>query len=502
MARWSIIQLIENYCSNILASGNTPEYDAGPDPVILCPVYDSSESRFDDASMYPTTTIISNLVRKFMEDLDVCYSVQASLLTEILRCECNNNMLAVSFHTDLSLKQKLLSVSTCKRNWLDLSHITSLMTQCDQDDPILLCALMYLKRSYIYFIMNQPTKCAQESNTLLKVLALLPNDVKATANLLKARSLYKAGNTAKKTAMLETNESVTWKMQLEYLRLYRTAALSFAHALELMNESEFNSEMHECNVEMIICLQEVLASQRSDCQLKTCCLCWKNGNLQNSHVLPKFILQMLGDDGNVLVGNNLKGSKQVHYPMLCHTCEQRFCNWGEAHFKRIFLDKVRSKPGQKLEISHGHWLYYFFSSLIWRVYLHFKYKVSFCEVLTYLPFFAMRRYLLSGDIEHLTTDCFLYLFVDKDVFDEEHCKMSTHKSYARRGGGYTFLFDQSLYICYFFNFYLVFPIGVIQNAFLLQGSVQRLKFGEGVFVIEEDAKRDMPVFLERFCVQW
>ena len=498
LAQWSIIQLIENYCNNILASGNTPEYDEGPDPVLLCPVYDSSELRFDDAAMYPTTTIISNLVKKFMEDLDVCHSVQASLLTDILHRDGYNTLPAFSFHTDLSLKQKLLSVGTYKGNWLDLSHVTSLMTQCEPEDPILLCALMYLKRSYIYFIMNQPTNCAQDSNTLLKVPALLPNDVKATANLLKARSLYKAGNTAKRAAMLETNETVSWKLQLEYLRLYRTAALSFAYALELMNESEFNSEMHECNVEMIICLQEVLAAQRSDCQLKTCCLCWKNGNLQNSHVFPRFILQMLGDDGNILVGNKLKGSKQVHYPMLCHSCEQRFCNWGEAHFKKMFLEKVRRKPSEKLEISHGHWLYYFFSSLIWRVYLHFKYKVSFCEVLPYLPFFAMRKYLLTGDIKHLTTHCFLYLFVDKDVFDEEHCKMSTYKAYARRGGGCTFLFDQSLYICYFFNFYLVFPIGAIRNTFLLQGSVKRLSFGEGVFVIEEDVKRSMPVFLERF----
>ena len=497
LARWAVIQLLENYCHNILVSRNTPEYDKGPDPVLLCPVYDTNELRFDDNAMYSTTTMLSNLIRKFMEDLDVCHSVQASLLASFLRA--NDCSVLVTFHTDLSLKQNFLTVNACKRNWLNLKHVESLMIQCEQqEDPVLLYALMHLKRSYIYFVLNQPANCAQDSSTLLKLPVVLANDVKVTANLLKARSLYKAGHVAKKAAMLEDKESLTWKRQLEYLRFYRSAALSFAYALELMNESEFSSEMHECNIEMIICLQEVLAAQRSDCQLKTCCLCWKNCNLQNSHILPKFILQMLGDDGNILVGNELKGSKQVHYPMLCHDCEQQFCNLGETHFKKLFLDKVRSKPNKRLEISHGDWFYYFIASLIWRVYLHFKYKVNFSEVLRHLPFFAMRKFLLTGDIKHLTTDCFIYLFVDKDVFDEDLCKMSTYKSFARRGGGCTFIFDESLYICYFSNFYFVFPIGDIQNAFLLQGSVKRVKFGEGIFVVEKDLQRSMPVFLERF----
>ena len=497
LAKWSIFDLIENYCNNILASGNTPEYNEGPDPVLLCPVYDSNEMRFDDSAMYPTTTLLSNLIKKFMEDLDVCHSVQASLLTNLVNPDCCS--VPVSFHTVLSVKQKILNVGSYKGSWLNLSHVDSLMRHCEPlEDPIIVYVLMLLKRSYIYFILNQPTHCVQDSSALLKVPAVLPNDVKATANLLKARSLFRAGNIAKKAAMLEANEVDTWKMQLEYLRLYKSAALSFAYTLKLMNESEFNSEMHECNIEMVICLQEVLAAQRSDCQLRTCCLCWKNSSLQNSHIFPRSILQMLGDDGNILVGNKLKGAKQVHYPMLCHDCEQRFCNWGETHFMKLFLEKVRNKPSEKLEISHGHWLYYFFASLIWRVYFHFKYKVSFSEVLNYIPYFAMRKFLLTGDIRHLTTDCFLYLFIDKGVFNEEHCKNSTYKSFARRGGGCTFLFDDSLYICYFFNFYLVFPIGAIKNTFLLQGSLKRVKFGEDVFVIEEDSRRSMPIFLERF----
>lgn len=347
--------------------------------------------------------------------------------------------------------------------------------------------------------MNQPSQCAEDSGAVLKLPVELPNVVKATANLLKAKSLYRVGTIAKEAALLETKESDIWKAQLQYLRLYRNAALSFAYALELINESEFNSEMHECNVEMVTSLHEVLTAQRSDCQLKTCCLCWKNSHLSDSHIFPKFILELLREEVGILVGNKLKGPRQVHYPMLCNECEQRFCNWGETHFKTLFLEKVRKQPSEKLEISHGHWLYYFFASLIWRVYFQFKYKAArFSEVLKNLPLFAMRKFLLTGDIQHLTTDCFLYLFVDKDVFDEVLCKTSHYKSLARKGGGCSFHPDESLFICYFLNFFLVFPIGTTQNAFLIQGSLKRLKFGKGIFVIEVDSQRNMPVFLERY----
>ena len=118
--------------------------------------------------------------------------------------------------------------------------------------------------------------CTEDASTVLKVPVELPIAAVVQANLLKAKSLYKAGTLAKKAYQLNTEKSHTWKLQLQYVRQYRTAAVSFAYALELMNENEFNSEMHQCNVELAVCLHEVLAAQRSDCQLKTCCLCWKN----------------------------------------------------------------------------------------------------------------------------------------------------------------------------------------------------------------------------------
>lgn len=497
LARWSIIGLFEIYCHNIIASGKNPKFDECPDPVLYCPIHDSNEMRFDDGSVYPVTTALSNAIRKFMQDLDLSHQLQ---FTSILSYP-DGYLLPVCFHTDLFLKQKMLSVASYNGNWLDSNYIASISKQhhgwCG--DLVLLYATACLKRAHCYFIMNQYSQCTEESNTVLKVPVELPNSIRARANLLRARSLYRAGEMAKEASLLKIKKSDCWRAQLQYLQLFRTAAQSFAYALELMNESEFNSEMHDCNIEMVLCLHEVFTAHRSDCQLKTCCLCWKNSHLCGSHIFPRFILEVLSSEAGILVGSELKGPKQVHYQMLCDECEQRFCNWGETYFKNLFFERVREQPSAKLEIPHSYWLYYFFSSLIWRLYFQFKYKASsFSEMLKNLPIFAMRKFLLSGDIQHLTTDCFLYLFIDKDVFDEVLCNLSHYKSYARRGGGCSFDPDESVFICYFLNYYLAFPIGTIQNSFLMQGSLKRLKFGEGVFEIDVDSQRNMPVFLERF----
>jgi hypothetical protein len=503
LARWSMIGILENYCHNIIACGNTPRFDDGPDPVLFCPVHDSGERRFDDGAVYPTTTTLSNLVKKFVLDLDICYQLQVLLLPSILGHPAD--VLPVGFHTDLSVKQKLFSVASYNGDWLNSSFVDSILKehQCLHEDLAILYATACLKRAHCHFVTNQYSQCAEEAGAILKVQAELPSSIRARASLLKARSLFRVGVAAKKAALLETKESDIWRAQLQYLQSYRTAAQSFAYTLQLMNESEFNSEMHECNVEMVLCLHEVFTAYRSDCQLKTCCLCWKNTHICGSHIFPRFILEMLSSEAGILVGSELKGPKQVRFPMLCNECEQRFCNWGENSFKSLFVDKVLEQPGRKLEISHGYWFYYFFASLIWRLYFQFQYKAAnFSEMLKVLPMFAMRKFLLSGNIQHLTADCFLYLYIDKDEFDDEVlCSMSRYKSYARRGGGCSFDPDESVFICSFLNYYLAFPVGKIRNSFLMQGSLKRLKFGEGVFEIAADPQRIIPVFLERYICE-
>lgn len=146
LARWSMIELLENYCHNIIASGNTPKFDEGPDPVLFCPVHDSSETRFDDNAVYPTTAALSNVVRKFVQDLDLCHLIQASLLTNLFTPD--GCFLPVCFHTDLSQKQRILSVAGYKGNWFSSDHIGSILKQHEMcGDPTLLYALTCLKRA-------------------------------------------------------------------------------------------------------------------------------------------------------------------------------------------------------------------------------------------------------------------------------------------------------------------------------------------------------------------
>ncbi len=495
LARWSMIEMLENYCSNIMASGNTPAFDEGPDPVLFCPVHDTSELRFDDNAVYPVTTALSNLVRKFVQDMDFCYVVQT-----LTNSFSEGYSLPVCFHTDLFTKQKMLSAAAYNGNWLDSEHIISLLKEHEMcGNPALLYAFACLMRAYCFFATDHFPECVEDSGAVLRIPNELPSSVKALANLMKAKSLYRSGKSAEEDMCLLNKESDIWKAQLHFLKLYRSAAIFYAYVLELMNESEFNSEMHQCNIEMITCLHKVLSARRGDCQLKTCCLCWRNSELRRSHIIPRFILEALRSEVGILVGNELKGPAQVYYTMLCNECEQRFCNWGETPFKNLFFDQVLEQPSKELEIVHDAWLYYFFASLIWRVLFVLKYKATnFLDMLGKLPLFAMRKFLLTSDVQFLTSDCFLYLFIDKDVIDEMLCKTSLYKSFARKGGGYSFHPDESLFFCYFLNFYLVFPVGAIQNTFLLQGSLKKLKFTEGLFSIEADSQRIMPILLERF----
>lgn len=493
LARWTMIKMLEDFCRNILASGTTPAFDEGPDPVLFCPVYDSSELRFGDSAFYPTTVALSNLVKKFVQDIDFYRLTNFSHFPD-------GHYLPVSFHTDLCMKQNMLSAAVYEGDWLNISHLDSILKRHEHcGDQALVYALVHLKRAQCFYAMNKFFDCVEDCGTVLRVPAEISNGIKALANLLKAKSQYQIAKDIEEGCLVLDKESNIWKTQLQYLKWYRSAALSFAYVLELSNETEFNSEMHECNVEMITSLHKVLAAQRADCQLKTCCLCWKNSQLCGSHIFPRFILEALRSEVGILVGNALKGPRQVNYPMLCDECEQRFCNWGETPFKNFFFVKVHEQPSVKLDIYHGPWLYYFFASLMWRIQFVMKYKAfSFSEMLGKVPFFLVRRFLLTYDIQHLTSDCFLYLFFDKDEFDEEFCKTSLYKSYARKGGGYSFDPDQHMFICYFLNYYLVFPICTLSNSFLMQGPLKRLRFGEGVFVIEADLQRSMPVFLEYF----
>ena len=490
LARWSLIGLLETFCHNILTSGITPEFKEGPDPVLFCPVHDSGVARFNH-SVYPTTTALSNLVRKFVQDLDLNHLIWTLSMPSL------SSDLPVSFHTDLFLKQKALSIAKSNSNCFDFSFM--LKQPEVQGDLALFYALACLKRAHCYFVTDQYTQALEEASAVLKVPTDLIDCIKITAHVLKAKSSYRIGKAAQEASRLVTEEVDKWKAQLEYLQYYRTSASNFAHALELMNESEFSSVMHDCNVEMAICLQEVLAAQRSECQPKTCCLCWRNAPLRGSHVIPRFILAKFSDEVGIIAGDQLKGPKQIRYRMLCSDCEQRFCTWGEKPFCDLYFEKVLQNSSKKLEILYGHWMYYFFTSLMWRICFVFKYKATnFPAILSNTPIFAMRRFLLTGKIQYLTTDCLIYLFIDKHVFDEKYCIMSSYKTFARRGIGCCFQTEECLFICNFFNFYVVFPVGTVKNAFLMQGSLKRLRFGEGVFLIEEDQQRSMPVFLERF----
>ena len=456
--------------------------------------------RFEDDAIYPTTTMLSNAARVFILEL----GLKAQILSfSSLSLSCLPKVVPIHFHSDIPLKEKYLMPSP-KSNWLDESPVPAMLeeSQTTSLDVVNLYTLALMQKAYCSFQLQEPQKCINDCITISKIPGLASKvspKILSRIHLLKARSLYQIGK-QKKMADAKNQMSIgeRFKSEKEYLDNFKNAAMNYAIALEKADLSEFNSEMHECNIEMAMCLQQVLVAKRSDCQLKTCCLCWRQRPLKNSHIIPKGILRALTEKSKLLMKEELKGAAQVTYPMLCGDCEKRLDENGENDFIHEIFHKILDNPKQRHSIPFKGWLYYFLASVIWRLLFVGNYK-NFKEVLNIIPFFTLRTFLLSNDTNCLTSDCLLYVFVDSEEHKELLCSQSPYKNLARKGISYIFEpFDENLCICHFLNFFVILPVGPLKDVFLIQGFVNCISFGEGLFSIGPDSERHMPVFLERF----
>ncbi len=101
---------------------------------------------------------------------------------------------------------------------------------------------------------------------------------------------------------------------------------------------------------------------------ESCKLCGDTSPLQQSHIVPKFIIKYLKDTGvtgKVRQGVNIDVRKQ-DFPklkLLCAKCEQLFSkrekNYSEQIFKPYLNDKVS-------RFEYKEWLRYFAISVFWR----------------------------------------------------------------------------------------------------------------------------------------
>jgi hypothetical protein len=103
----------------------------------------------------------------------------------------------------------------------------------------------------------------------------------------------------------------------------------------------------------------------------TCRLCGTNGELKESHIVPRFVYQWLRKTGGSYFRNladpatrKQDGTKQH---LLCGACEQRFSQ-REAYFKQTIFDPYINSSATIFPYDQR--LFYFNISLAWRGLIH------------------------------------------------------------------------------------------------------------------------------------
>ena len=99
-----------------------------------------------------------------------------------------------------------------------------------------------------------------------------------------------------------------------------------------------------------------------------CKLCGNNGDLKESHIVPRFVYQWMRKTGGTYFRST--GEPQVRKQdgakeyLLCGDCEQRFSS-REAYFKRNIFDAYHDHG--KTCFAYDEKLFYFLTSISWRV---------------------------------------------------------------------------------------------------------------------------------------
>lgn len=104
--------------------------------------------------------------------------------------------------------------------------------------------------------------------------------------------------------------------------------------------------------------------------LESCKLCGRSDDLQESHIIPKFVGKWLKNTSATrtlarIDGDNAKHAQDLPtYRMLCKGCEERFSSLEKSFAENIFYP---FHNGGDSRLEYGSWLERFAISLSWRV---------------------------------------------------------------------------------------------------------------------------------------
>ena len=101
-----------------------------------------------------------------------------------------------------------------------------------------------------------------------------------------------------------------------------------------------------------------------------CRLCGETRELQNSHIIPRFVIRWMKKSGPTpflrKVADPDTRIQDYHEKLLCGDCEQSFSKWETRFANQVFYPHVR---GKKDVFEYDEWLYKFVLSVSWRLFV-------------------------------------------------------------------------------------------------------------------------------------
>ncbi|WP_213996135.1 hypothetical protein [Tepidanaerobacter syntrophicus] len=177
-----------------------------------------------------------------------------------------------------------------------------------------------------------------------------------------------------------------------------------------------------------------------------CALCYRERELQLSHIIPKFVIRYLKKTsvGNIRRTDNPNkvvqdGEKRY---LLCKECEERFNSAETLFANKVFYPYLKEN---KEEFEYDKWLHYFITSVNWRnLYLDIidfvkagDIEIDDLQVLIDSEK-IMRDYLMKkrNDIGNIKNH--IFFFGDIKEAYKEFKEQNPHVAFSRSEGGYTF----------------------------------------------------------------
>lgn len=105
----------------------------------------------------------------------------------------------------------------------------------------------------------------------------------------------------------------------------------------------------------------------------TCSLCNKHSHLAESHIIPKFVVNLLKTKSRLRSSESpnkrVQDSKKLR--LLCSSCEGLLSVWEKRAYEDIFLPLNDSSLSIR-QIKYGNWALKFAVAVSWRVLIYFK----------------------------------------------------------------------------------------------------------------------------------